>query len=400
MLGSNLIFSSPSLLSSNSIFDTKEIWTLSGVFYKVRRSWKWYRYKEIYGDPKNFLGLIGGNALSYVVPTFVKIPAISFYAGSLLLDLFKQQDTCFHAWSQWKQAVYGVHPINAYPTYIQKSKTAFFSSHSTITWWMSASKHGLIRTQRIACSSFHLGFELFKLTMRVMDLMDLVTLDPNKIKENAEQAFREGAVHGPKVLKALSKNKIVFTSRLRQIEPFATKALKACGAPENSFKTLETSLNSFFSSVESWLGWYDNVSTTSGEAFTDLGAKALHDIAPTSLQKYIPVNRNSWWNPHAERKDNKPSISYQKIILRPYRKQQEEREKAKGKSIGDQVDQVEAAVYKSPGYIRNMFDPEALKQPADASPTKTSPYKKIKLGSAKKQGKLPPKRLEFDSVAV
>src|SRR5262249_38081657 len=127
----------------------------------------------------------------------------------------------------WKEAVFCVQPI----TLIEKTPSGKLKSHLLpgCSWRLKA-KRLTIRIQRLANATLHLGKEGFKLLMRIMDLVDLMTFEPKQLQSLIDFGVQEGALNIPRCLKALERNKWALLKRLEGKKETIDRLLKKLGA--------------------------------------------------------------------------------------------------------------------------------------------------------------------------
>ena len=248
----------------------------SGVS-QVHGLWKWYRFGETYTNTDNALPLLIGNAFeSFILPdnTLLKLPAVPFYLGSRLLDLFAQEDNLHRACSKLKQAVFCTLPVNPKTEWIAKSPLDYVISRYKITWWVNDAKSAAIRLHRVALVSLEVGLETFKLVMRIVDVIEIFSLDPDKMKEIARKSIREGGIHIPRCLNALVKNQNIFLERLNSQNLFGYGISAVGGNPEKVKEIAQT----LFNNLETGLDIYQKASVIVGDGAAALAKKSIYDI--------------------------------------------------------------------------------------------------------------------------
>lgn len=293
----------PPIVSANAVPYSVGLWTLASGLSKVHTTWKWITWGNTYTNKDNILGLGVGHALDFMLPdsTILKMPAVPFLIGSRLLDLFSQEDALKTSYQRWKEAAWFVIPVNPKVELVKKSSLNIVFSRYTITWWKTASLTAAIRTQRIFMATLSLGFETFKLTMRIMDIVELVTLDPVKINMIARQSLQEGGVHVPRCLNAMVRNKHVFLERLHNPQNILNCGIKALGSdPEQ----ILAKADDLFEHLGTGLDAYKAASETVGDATVAFIKKGAGDIAslfisPELVHEWFfdPQQEANWWHP-------------------------------------------------------------------------------------------------------
>lgn len=307
----------PSIISASAVPYSMGLWTVASALSKVNSIWRW---SKTYTNPDNIAPLAAGHLLDFVLPdsTLMRLPAVPFLIGSRLLDLFSQEDALKASYERWKDAVWFVIPVNPKAELVKKSCLNIIVSRYTITWWKTASLKAAIRTKRIVLATLNLGCETFKLIMRIMDIVELITLDPAKMSNIARQSLCEGGVHVPRCLEALGDNRYVFLDRLHDPKNVLNIAVKTLGGePEK----LQESADSLFEKLDSGLKAYKRMNETIGDATVSFVKRGLFDIAgyfidPELVGKwfYDPSKESNFWRtvPTGGRLINKECITAQK----------------------------------------------------------------------------------------
>lgn len=268
----------PTLLPAGVAFYSLSIGMIASGLSQIHGLWKWYRYGQIYTNKENAFGLGFGYAMeSFVLPnsTLLKLPAVPFYLGSHLLDLFAQEDELKKACIELKRAVLCVVPVNPKTEWVKNSPLTRYISRHRLTWLIYNSNCVLIRIQRISLCSLKVLLESFKLVMRTMDVIDLCTLDPSKIEAIAKQSIREGGYHIPRCLNALVKNKMIFIDRLNDPNSVLGYGVNAVGANPEKMREAACSL---FDYLEKGLIIYKSTGDQVGNCLSSMTKKTIFEF--------------------------------------------------------------------------------------------------------------------------
>jgi hypothetical protein len=221
-------------------------WHAALLLKKVHRIWQFSGRVQSYSNPDNFLGLGVGYALNFALGQnrLLKLPALPFLIGARLLDLFEQEDALHRASRRWKEAVKSVQPITVI---------------APLGYWQLKARRLIIRVQRIAVSTLQVAKEGFKLIMRIMDVLELVTFDPHRLQGQIDLSVQEGALNIPRCLHALNRNKIVLLKRLEGKREIIDRLLKRMGAKKASADTVIGIAKSGIENLHGWVKSYEAV---------------------------------------------------------------------------------------------------------------------------------------------
>lgn len=161
-----------------------ELWKLASALSKVRQAWRSWNQVEVYSNPKNFWNLVGGHALDAVLDIKIikTIGQVIIIAKSILICINEQKELR-QSYSRFKKALSCAYPTSS--VYAMKTKN-FTASVS----WTEDIKHRLVmRIRRIANAFFDLCKDVFKMSMRIMDVFDAFSWDPEKRNNDIKQIF-------------------------------------------------------------------------------------------------------------------------------------------------------------------------------------------------------------------
>ncbi len=332
----------PSFLSS---FSTMSLWSAASVFGKIRKVWKLYLWKELYLNPDHVLSTAAGLTCDFILdnPLF-RLPALSFLAASRILFVFEQQKECNLAFDRWKKALLCHQPVNPCYSLVEKSTINFLFSRYSLTYYHRRIKCSAIRIQRVMQATLHLGWQIFKLIMRIVDFLELFTLESKKIEELSREAVRGSVFHTVHCLQTLSQHKTFIFSSLEKSKPYINRSLNFFGksffstfflssshppSPLLQTSSLETTdlssqdstdkiingIHHFFKVLDQALTKYQTLSTTTGEAAIDFAKVAIRGWLPDSTRSYFQLNTNSWWNSSLQENKVRRFITQDKITL-------------------------------------------------------------------------------------
>lgn len=257
------------------------LWSLAAGVNKVHGLWKIYIKGTTYLNPDNFFGLSVGMIYQTVIGDrfLLKLPTVPFFVMSRFLNLFEQEDEWNKSWSCWKETFQGIQPIH--------TRLTVEYANNRITWFHYSLECLWIRVQRIAYCTLLLAVETFKLIMRIMDIVELITLDPAKLNEFVDQSVRECGLHIPRCLNTLVKNKQMFISRLESKEEGINDALKWLGSEKIKGIDVIKSAKSMFDHCEKGLELYQQAGDFVGDAIKNLGRKFIYEWSPEGVQQML-----------------------------------------------------------------------------------------------------------------
>ncbi len=226
-------------------------WQAALLLKKVHRTWQYVIRVKSYTNPDNFFGLGVGHALNFALGQnrLLKLPALPFLVGTRLLDLFEQEDAFRASCRHFREGIRCVQPI----TLVEE-----LSSHLPyrFKWWLKA-KRLTIRIQRIALATFGVMREAFHLTMRIMDVVELVTFDSQRLQQLIDLSVQEGALNIPRCLKALHRNKGALVARLHNNKGTLNRLLKRLGAKKTTADNLTASAQAAIEHLYEWTNAYE-----------------------------------------------------------------------------------------------------------------------------------------------
>lgn len=283
------------------------IWSFAAAISKIHSIWKIYIKGITYLNPDNFFGLSVGMIYQTIIGDrlFLKLPTVPFFVMARFLDLFEQEDAWRKQWNRWFETVQCVQPIHT-------SLTREYGNYK-ITWFHYSLSCLWVRIQRIAYATFLLAWESFKLVMRIMDIVELVTVDPAKLNEFVDRSVRESGLHIPRCLNVLIRNKAIFISRLESKESGINDALKWIGCEKLKAADVIDSAKSLFDHCQKGLELYQQAGDFVGDAIKNLGKKFIYEWSPDGIKQMLKEHH---LDPQSEQQAQK-QINFAGRVLRP-----------------------------------------------------------------------------------
>lgn len=302
----------------------------------VHRLWRWYRKAEIYSNPENFVGLLGGHLLNFFAGDSVvlRVAAQCVFIATRILECIQQKIVICHAYKKLKEACQGTfayHPPCQWIKETNISLSESLVSASTLNWIRLTAKTLSGRIQRIALCILRLLKEIFILSMRVMDAIESFSLSPTTRNDSLNELFVNGTrsldilvENKQSLLSGLKDNKEVISSILQGLNPQYNVNDLIAGVSK-TMKVVET-VHSGVKAINSFCGGAVVKAFNHG-TYHFLCGVGLSEFAPSSLD----VTPDTSFEEHMA--DPRPLSSKEKIVLRAAQKRTTWPVSAKTKSL-------------------------------------------------------------------
>lgn len=181
----------------------RPVWHLFTLVNKVHAGWRWYRKVELYKTPGKFFQLLAGHALHFLAGDLlvVRIAAQSLLIATRVLECTQQQGSLCKEARKWSAAVRAPDSINFR---MRKSRRrVYWISPSSFYFLEHSIECLLLRIQKIAHHTFKLFIRVFRLSMGMMDVMDVLCLNP----QSSHDAMNESVVNLIKWIDAIVENR-------------------------------------------------------------------------------------------------------------------------------------------------------------------------------------------------
>lgn len=229
------------------------IWTAFTALNKVHYLWRWYRKAELYRQPDNLFQLFTGHLINVAIgdSLLLRVAAQTLLVATRLLECSEQQSILNDEARQWCLALKGEYPKPLHFSWDSTKGHILFSPTTVYKWKISF--HAMYyRIHRTALLTFSLFFESFKLTMKMMDLIDVFSWNPtikdeaiNESIINLKKWLSSLVDNKEKLLSGLQKNKLVVKRLLKatpfsyeQLEEAVTRALETTELVDKQIKTI------------------------------------------------------------------------------------------------------------------------------------------------------------------
>jgi len=259
---------SPSILTANNVAYWSGLWYVASFVEKTRVFWKVKLLGETY-HPNNLAGIAAGTVAEGLLDLWLpggkmlKIGMYPFLIGSRIYDLFLQENKFQQACNEWKDAVYGVQPVYHEFKLVEKSFLTYLFSRYTLTEWKIGLLNLETRIKRIFWETVQVIVQTYYLINRIIDVIEVISFDIDKIKRICEEHFREGVVHGSKCMNALIGYKHTILQRLSSKSSNLHRGLRHLGIDPRAVKEKVVSFYDFtepkmdaFNSISEYIGSY------------------------------------------------------------------------------------------------------------------------------------------------
>lgn len=275
------------------------IWVVFSAFHNVHRLWWWYRKKEMYTQPNNFLHLVSGHTLNFVLGDMlvIRVAAQALLIATRILEAVEQKVVFCLSWRKWTQSVRGHYTPHIRCKWDKKTETSLFSP-STRNWAESLKRNAAARIDRVMKNTLGIGKNGFMLSMRLMDAAEAFSLSP----ETKTEAVSEFFLNGSKSISTIVENKERLRAGLIENKGLIDKCLSGIGS---SYKS-EQLIGAVSKTLEKTETTYNTVSKVAGVAnnaaldtlkrgiFAFMNTIGLASWTPDSL---VPTLDPPWVNP-------------------------------------------------------------------------------------------------------
>jgi hypothetical protein len=304
-------------LSLPSFHYSSFVWTAAAKTSQIHGLWKIYIQGKIYLNPDNFFGLVSGMTYQALIGDhlFLKLPTVPFFVMARFFDLCEQEDAWRGAYKRWISSLRFTQPIYVPPKPLKKGMLFSFSFAYSVSHIKHKSKCLWIRIQRIAFFTLNLGVQSFKLLMRILDIVELMTFDSKTLSSLLNQSVRESGIHIPRCLGVLEKNKHVLLARLMNNRSNVDKALQTLGAKKITADHVINTTKTLFEYLEKGLHVYKETSNGVGESIRALGKTFIYEWSPDDMKNILQdldlaPKRPSWL-----KKNHKPCRCFPSVAL-------------------------------------------------------------------------------------
>lgn len=193
------------------------MWTLFSILNNVHGVWRWYRQFELYRNPNNFLQLLSGHTLNFAVGDYaiVRLAAQCICVATRMMDCVKQQAIVYEAGNRCIDAIAGHYPAPV--KYSWPKGDVKVLSPSSVQWMKVRTQKVADQTTRISKTALTFFKELGILSMKIMDVMDVIYWTPETGRRVVNESFvnlskwvNEAAENKEEILDGMKKNREVI----------------------------------------------------------------------------------------------------------------------------------------------------------------------------------------------
>lgn len=260
------------------------VWTTFAALNKVHGLWRWYRRIELYRQPDNLMQLLGGHIIDKVVGKayVLRVAAQCLLVATRILECVQQQAEVCRCGKVWWNAIKGHYPKNTEIKW-EDSGTYAYLSPSTVHWFKMKGHMLWARIERVALLTLNLFKEAFKLSMTIMDVIDVFCWSPETSNEGVRESFvnitkwMDTAVNNKDELLAGIQNNRDLIERLLKKSPF-------------TYEQLYQGVSSTLDGTEILAKGIKKVSKMGGGALIESGKKAISGVMVVAgLSKLRPL---------------------------------------------------------------------------------------------------------------
>ncbi len=246
------------------------IWTVFTGLNKVHNIWRWYRRAELYRQPDNLFQLFTGHIVNMVIgdSLLLRVAAQSLLIATRLLECAQQQAIVTDTAYEWWVALKGNYPKPLSISWDNCKGFGLFSA-STVYWWKISTLAIYHRVHRVALLTWNLCVESFKLSMAIMDVIDVFYWSPTVKNE----AINESFINLSKWLDNLVNNKEELLSGLHSNQTLIEKLL---ASTPFSYTQLEAAVTKTLNTTEMIHTQVKNISQVGNGVFIDVGKRMLN----------------------------------------------------------------------------------------------------------------------------
>lgn len=214
----------------------------SGI-YSLHKFWRYIRFINTTFDSNNFLSLVGGYGLDFMskdggmVSSIMRAAAYWIMVTQRVVVFIKQKPIVARAVADFSDAFYGRYVVSKRCVW-EKDPDGTICSPSTVNWCYDTWDRLSLRVYLVVMCTVKLLKEIFTLSMRFLDIMELLTLNKDLI--------REGVCHIGVHLKDIAENKNTLREGIRLGKPIISifmKMLHAKTSVDDFEKVLERSVD-------------------------------------------------------------------------------------------------------------------------------------------------------------
>jgi hypothetical protein len=246
------------------------LWTGFTALNKVHGLWRWYRRVDLYTQPNTLSQLLAGHVVNFAIgdKLLLRVAAQCLLISTRVLDCSRQQVKLCDAAQQWIWAVKGHYPKPNRQKWHKQPNHAW-SSPSSTHWIKIQWKAFVNRIQRVIECTAMVFFQCFKLSMRIMDAIDVFSLSPYTSNEGVNELF----VNAMKWMDNIVENNEELLNGLEANKPMIEKILY--NSPI-TYIQLHTTVSNALEKTESVYNKAKAISHFGDGILMELGSRMIH----------------------------------------------------------------------------------------------------------------------------
>jgi len=259
------------------------LWSAFSVASQIHGVWRWARRAELYSNPDNFAQLLAGHVVNFVIGDMmlIRVAAQALLVATRLLGCVQQQTALMEQGQRWMDAVSGHYPkpikVSWDRSGVNPCCSPSFTHYCKVT--AVTIKERIIR---IASETFVLFVEAFKLSMKMMDTIDTLSLNPAQRYDGVTESF----VNITKLLDSLIANKEELMEGLNGNKGTIIRLLQ--GSPI-SYEQLHSAVEKTLEQTENVQSVFKKGRKLTGDFFIDGTKRLVNDTMIISgLSNLLP----------------------------------------------------------------------------------------------------------------
>lgn len=246
------------------------LWTAFTALNKVHGVWRWYRRIDLYTKPDTLSQLLAGHMINFAIGDrlLLRVAAQCLLISTRVLECAQQQKKLSESIQRWVWAAKGYYPKPIRQKW-NKQTHHLWQSPSSTDWFKKKWQGLLNRIERIMECTAMVFFHCFKLSMRLMDAIDVFSLSPHTSNEGVNELF----VNAMKWMDNIVENNEELLKGLEVNRPLIEKILH--NSPI-TYVQLHTTVTKTLEKTETVYHKAKAISRIGDGALINLGSRMIH----------------------------------------------------------------------------------------------------------------------------
>lgn len=246
------------------------LWTAFTALNKVHGAWRWYRRVDLYTKPNTLSQLLAGHVVNFAIGDMLvlRVAAQCLLISTRVLECAQQQAKLSEALQKWIWTLKGYYSQpnrqnwNKQPKYV-------WQSPSSIDWFKRQWQAFKDRVERIVECTAMVFFHCFKLSMRLMDAIDVFCMSPYTSSDGVNELF----VNAMKWMDNIVENNEELLKGIETNKPLIEKILQ--NSPI-TYSHLHTTVLKTLEKTETIYHKAKTISSIGDGALIELGSRIVH----------------------------------------------------------------------------------------------------------------------------